>query len=933
VSWNALQTVFLADTLADVLLIMDCCNALGAFQRSSSVRSGTAVLWAACGTSSTTPVRGPSSFTESLIAVLENVKGEGRDVDELNGDLFERLRSAQLLYRQPLSEPACMVISRSQDGRRIRIKKLLQVRIDTQTELAVSCEIKSQTGSLPEPALARIGSEMVAEPNTLANFRRLESNVEALGPSRLLQQHQHTDPHASHKPFRHTKTPPEPSSPLGQPGASTSRRLKLKIKLLGRFLGGRSRSRTHGAASQGEGFPTTAPRPPKLIGGSDSSPSTSGDLVAEGRWKPESSPAAAVRLHRRSRPPLRPWTPDTEAYELIDLLKFDGFDSHFPVDAAASPDTLACLLNSGPLRRWLSGSGSTPEPLLWVLETVESGNSTFLATLMADPDWRSILHQWPKRMIRVLTASFRFESTDDGFGASLEAFLRSILVQIMEQAPDTARFVARAFTDCPRYDLRERLLHVLQALTEAYDSPMLEGPYCILIDEIDKCEEQDLILHLVAQLLRAPELKICASSRLYPPDNHFRQPPIILHHPHRQTPSEEMKRPMGHAVRCRRPLRSVHNPHGADGSLLTRMPQYEIDNILALSQITRRALLIARVSEVEIFDIHDGESVHPAMTLAQLFFALDDGMKIPETVGPANAARHDKINSLARQLTRLAGQLNRETDGLFKVNIHRPYDPISYARDATSTHRWSTDCWVDRNFDAELALLRGIIMEIRTMDEEYIKPFKGFNIDSLSGLPYWIRIEQAIRYSHAASSRHGPGCDSDISHALDILDNTVQTQLASWSKSDKLDQHWSSFLPLGHPRRSAEQHDDFLSYATSCGLWTYVSRKLADDTQCHKPGKPLLFYAIQPQPQYIGDPAMVETIRVLFQRGANPNELFEGDTPWSHFLKHSVLPHADGLESDYLEHLWEIYSLFIKYDADVTVAEVVAEQVAARRAG
>ena len=68
IAWNALQTKFLAETVADVLLIMGCCSAVSAVRAVHCVRSsqsGAAALWAACAPDLTTPVAGEHCFTHN----------------------------------------------------------------------------------------------------------------------------------------------------------------------------------------------------------------------------------------------------------------------------------------------------------------------------------------------------------------------------------------------------------------------------------------------------------------------------------------------------------------------------------------------------------------------------------------------------------------------------------------------------------------------------------------------------------------------------------------------------------------------------------------------------------------------------------------------------------------------------------------------------
>ena len=144
VQWNSLQEIFLADTVADVLFIMDCCNALSAIQEGHASHPGTATLWAACSVHETTPQSGPDAFTENLIVELREIGNEGRDVEDINKSLVLRIRDIQSL-NQVLKRnlPYCVTIDHSRENRRIRLKAL-QVQADEET-----CQYSENTNTKP----------------------------------------------------------------------------------------------------------------------------------------------------------------------------------------------------------------------------------------------------------------------------------------------------------------------------------------------------------------------------------------------------------------------------------------------------------------------------------------------------------------------------------------------------------------------------------------------------------------------------------------------------------------------------------------------------------------------------------------------------------------------------------------------------------------
>ncbi|KAF2731970.1 hypothetical protein EJ04DRAFT_360291 [Polyplosphaeria fusca] len=139
-------------------------------------------------------------------------------------------------------------------------------------------------------------------------------------------------------------------------------------------------------------------------------------------------------------------------------------------------------------------------------------------------------------------------------------------------------------------------------------------------------------------------------------------------------------------------------------------------------------------------------------------------------------------------------------------------------------------------------------------------------------------------------------------------------QIIKWSDGS-MNQHWSSLLPLG--RESKDQGDSFLSYLVSCGLFQYLARKLNDGfCTIRKPKRPLLEYAIDPQPRFMGYDGVLKIVERLFREGTNPNEQYDGKTPWQRFLQTYALYNAGNSTDVYAEKLSWIHQQFLEYDAD-----------------
>lgn len=155
--WNSLQTTFLADCEADVL---DCCNAFSAVRAARVVSPASAMLWVACSADLTTPQSGPTSFTENLIADLEDLGAEGMDVEEINTNVVIRMDMIQS-YNKLLARntPHCAPIS--PPHRPIRLKRLLHLR---NTQLLDRAE--------PSKPLLGPGSGISGRPRRISNAQR-----------------------------------------------------------------------------------------------------------------------------------------------------------------------------------------------------------------------------------------------------------------------------------------------------------------------------------------------------------------------------------------------------------------------------------------------------------------------------------------------------------------------------------------------------------------------------------------------------------------------------------------------------------------------------------------------------------------------------------------------------------------------------------------
>jgi hypothetical protein len=131
-------------------------------------------------------------------------------------------------------------------------------------------------------------------------------------------------------------------------------------------------------------------------------------------------------------------------------------------------------------------------------------------------------------------------------------------------------------------------------------------------------------------------------------------------------------------------------------------------------------------------------------------------------------------------------------------------------------------------------------------------------------------------------------------HLSNAQHNTVGNNLAilfPWHKTVPADEarHWANGF-IEEYTRPCPWHDTILAFAIRCGWELYVVEKLNEHGKGlpAKQGRPLLDYAVHPEPVY---PSFVygmssNIVRCLLDHGADPNVKFNGCSAWSNTLRY-----------------------------------------------
>jgi hypothetical protein len=222
-------------------------------------------------------------------------------------------------------------------------------------------------------------------------------------------------------------------------------------------------------------------------------------------------------------------------------------------------------------------------------------------------------------------------------------------------------------------------------------------------------------------------------------------------------------------------------------------------------------------------------------------------------------------------------------------------------------------------FDARIALMRSFVRQIEAWESENPDSFDDHVFPG--GESIWRLVDSTMHLTSQAGTSLG---EFEVT-LLDHMDSVVQARCETFindhwdsvSRHPQLDKkyrarHWSDFVPEDYIR-PIPWHDSFLSLAVRYGAIGYVQQSLvkaglfrvpklpggyldrfmyslavfrANNNQLFKPGRPILDYAVRPEPSWGGwiDAINPDLVELLLDYGARPNEAFNGWTPWQNTL-------------------------------------------------
>ncbi|KAJ4012547.1 hypothetical protein NW752_008246 [Fusarium irregulare] len=195
--------------------------------------------------------------------------------------------------------------------------------------------------------------------------------------------------------------------------------------------------------------------------------------------------------------------------ELLKSLYFQELRQRWDNIDDAAGNTLSWLYDPSRTRftTWLESESSD---IYYITGWAGSGKSTLMKH--AFDNSRDRLRKWagPRTL---LCANFFFWNQGFAIQKSLEGLLRSLLYQVLRQAPRLIPSVSMTQPDYESWEKRALMDTFQHVLSESESSTR----FCFFIDGLDEFEgDEELVARLITTISESPHVKVCVSSRPRP---------------------------------------------------------------------------------------------------------------------------------------------------------------------------------------------------------------------------------------------------------------------------------------------------------------------------------------------------------------------------------------------------------------------------------
>jgi DNA replication protein DnaC len=595
------------------------------------------------------------------------------------------------------------------------------------------------------------------------------------------------------------------------------------------------------------------------------------------------------------------------------------------------------------LHKWLQrGSG-----IYWISGKAGSGKSTLMKFLHQDKLLQASLTEWAGDS-KLVMVHFYFWNTGSDLQKSQEGLLRGLLHQVLDQEPSLGpELFQEQFKLGKKWVVSaasltfHQIRRAFNRLATRRDSSI---KIALLIDGLDEFDANDLTMTELAEMFiaitKSSNIKALVSSRpLAPFEYSFAHYPKLRLH---NLTYEDISKYVNDRLATHSRIATLAQ-EDADGTkalideivisasgvflwvkLVVRSLLEGLQNFDKLPDLQRRLRELPhdledlfrhmlhkipteyKVDSSQVFQIfrrseeYDGGTFH---TTALAFSEMDEAQVL---AGKIEALTSREIQRYEEEV---AGRLRSRCAGLLEVRprtreSEHPVRPFSSSRttmyvdylhksvadflsrkeiwDEVTSHSSGTD------FDANLALLRSIVMQIK-----HSLPHSAIN---MSILEVFRLVRKAMHFARLAEA----SAKTTNSTLLNELDRAMLIQLGRVKSPENLSYFhsrtkcaftpWCRFEHTLLQKSHKSWRDDFLSFAIGHGLSLYVQGRLKMDGQeaIQKQGRPLLDLACFPKRS---DPDLDDYIRAdivasLLQYGADPNQVWQrqGKTAWQNAL-------------------------------------------------